>query len=186
MAYSKERRLKYIQQGLCGLCGKNQLVEGLKECEYCCEKRREWQKNQYHKKGGKLTTLRRQFRIRKGLCGRCGKRPFLKGKKHCEGCLKKQRDSLRGYKDRVFKEYGGYKCCCCEETIVEFLTLDHIDNNGAAHRKFLGGRSAGSGRTLYLWIINNNFPRIFQVLCYNCNCGRARNGGVCPHKTLVV
>jgi hypothetical protein len=20
------------------------------------------------------------------------------------------------------------------------------------------------------------------VLCYNCNCGRARNGGVCPHQ----
>lgn len=22
----------------------------------------------------------------------------------------------------------------------------------------------------------------YQLLCFNCNCGRHRNGGVCPHK----
>lgn len=22
----------------------------------------------------------------------------------------------------------------------------------------------------------------FQVLCHNCNCGKYRNGGICPHQ----
>jgi hypothetical protein len=23
------------------------------------------------------------------------------------------------------------------------------------------------------------------VLCYNCNCGRERNGGICPHTGVI-
>lgn len=38
-------------------------------------------------------------------------------------------------------------------------------------------------RRLFRWIIENNFPEGFQVLCYNCNLGRAHCGGVCPHKS---
>ena len=30
------------------------------------------------------------------------------------------------------------------------------------------------------------FRRRFQILCYNCNLGRSRNGGVCPHKQPFV
>ena len=26
-------------------------------------------------------------------------------------------------------------------------------------------------------------PDTIQILCFNCNCGRARNGGICPHET---
>ena len=25
------------------------------------------------------------------------------------------------------------------------------------------------------WIIKNNFPKEFEVLCYNCNCAKALN-----------
>jgi hypothetical protein len=25
----------------------------------------------------------------------------------------------------------------------------------------------------------------FQVLCFNCNIGRERNGGMCPHKAVT-
>jgi hypothetical protein len=31
--------------------------------------------------------------------------------------------------------------------------------------------------------VMNDFPPGFQLLCSNCNHGRARNGGICPHKT---
>lgn len=34
---------------------------------------------------------------------------------------------------------------------------------------------------MYRWAILNGFPDELQLLCFNCNCGRQRNGGVCPH-----
>lgn len=83
----------------------------------------------------------------------------------------------RRLKDAVFGAYGGYVCACCGETEKMFMSLDHINNDGAVHRK------AGlRGKQLHAWIIRNNFPPVFQVLCFNCNCGRAVNNGICPHK----
>ena len=36
--------------------------------------------------------------------------------------------------------------------------------------------------SIYSWLIRNNYPEGFQVLCYNCNLGKAHNNGICPHK----
>ena len=86
----------------------------------------------------------------------------------------------------AYQGYGGYCCSCCGETIIEFLTLDHINNDGAHHRRKLCNESrnisATRGRALYRWIVRNDFPPIFQVLCCNCNFGKQINGGVCPHE----
>jgi hypothetical protein len=92
---------------------------------------------------------------------------------------KRIRDQER---DAVFAAYGGYKCVCCEETEVKFLTIDHIDDNGAAHRRSIGS----GGSRLYRWLRKHNFPSGFQVMCLNCNLGRYRNNGVCPHKVMVT
>lgn len=90
--------------------------------------------------------------------------------------MKKYRDEIKA---RVFEAYGGAVCACCGERNKKFLSLDHINNDGAAHRKKIGYRG---GIGYYLDIVKNNFPPGFQILCYNCNMGKARNGGVCPHK----
>lgn len=37
---------------------------------------------------------------------------------------------------------------------------------------------------MMLEIIDQGFPPSFRVLCYNCNSGRARNRGVCPHQAI--
>lgn len=79
-------------------------------------------------------------------------------------------------KIKVMEYYGG-RCACCGENILAFLTIDHIANDGGEHRKKI---SSGSG--IYNWLATNNFPPGFQVLCFNCNCGRSVNGGICPHK----
>ena len=34
-------------------------------------------------------------------------------------------------REQVFEAYGGYKCNCCGESEPMFLSIDHIDNNGA-------------------------------------------------------
>jgi hypothetical protein len=81
-------------------------------------------------------------------------------------------------KQRAMDGYGG-KCSCCGETELAFLTLDHINNDGAAHRKELG---YAGGQSFYHWVIKNDFPSLLQVLCWNCNEGRRFNDGVCPHR----
>lgn len=80
--------------------------------------------------------------------------------------------------ETVISHYGG-KCKCCGETIKKFLTIDHMDNDGNIYRN-----KGLRGRTFYRWIIKHNFPDDLQLSCYNCNCGRSRNDGVCPHKHL--
>jgi len=73
--------------------------------------------------------------------------------------------------------YGGYRCACCGIDEPFFLTIDHVDGHGVQHR-----RKTGTGCSFYKWLRDKGYPEGFQVLCSNCNSGRHRNGGVCPHK----
>lgn len=92
----------------------------------------------------------------------------------------KQRESTHKSSQRlkaaVFVAYGGAVCACCGETDIRFLTIDHVDGGGMQHRKVVGKGN------FYRWLRDNNYPEGFQVLCFNCNCGRSVNGGICPHK----
>jgi len=87
---------------------------------------------------------------------------------------KKLRDKNR---DLVFRHYGN-KCSCCGESTKEFLTIDHINNDGANHRRENGLRGGGA---VHRWLINHNFPEDFQILCFNCNCAKYIYK-ICPHK----
>ena len=77
-------------------------------------------------------------------------------------------------KELVLRHYGGI-CVCCEEQELKFLCLDHVDGGGNKHRAEVGG-----GTTFYNWIIRENFPAGFQVLCHNCNFAKGAYGS-CPH-----
>lgn len=88
-------------------------------------------------------------------------------------------------RDLVYSKYGGYKCTCCGITERSVLVLDHINNDGNTHRKFLQReRPLASTYAVYDWAIRNNFPPILQVHCANCNTSKARNKGICFHKSL--
>lgn len=88
---------------------------------------------------------------------------------------KKLREYHRHLKMEVILAYGG-KCACCGESNFYFLTLDHINDDGAGHRKEVSTR-------MYVWARANGYPESLQVLCYNCNCAKAFSGfGQCPHK----
>lgn len=88
----------------------------------------------------------------------------------------------RQLRDRVFAAYGGYRCACCGETQPEFLSLDHIANDGAEfRRRVLGGRTK-AGVPTYQWLLRNGFPPGVQVMCMNCQHGKRMNGGICPHQ----
>lgn len=99
---------------------------------------------------------------------------------------KKENEDIRKrrmrIKDAVFAAYGGYKCVCCGETEKLFLSLDHINNDGAKHRKSISGKRTTAGAPFYAWLLRNNFPNGIQVLCMNCQHGKRMNNGVCPHQ----
>ena len=94
---------------------------------------------------------------------------------------KRNQDRCR---DEVFNAYGGYKCICCNEKERMFLSIDHINNDGAEERR--SGKYSGAGSPFYLWLRKNNFPNGYQVLCMNGQSGKHRNGGVCPHQTTLT
>ena len=96
--------------------------------------------------------------------------------------------SLRKLKREVMDAYGG-ACSCCGETELAFLTIDHVNGDGAEHRRQLAAEVGSSwgqaGAPTYRWLRKNGFPEGFQVMCANCNCGKQWNGGVCPHQQQV-
>lgn len=81
----------------------------------------------------------------------------------------------------IFTFYGGSDphCECCGERHNDFLTIDHIGGGGNKHRREIGGGA------LYSWLIKNNFPKGFRILCMNCNWA-TRNGAPCPHEMLTT
>ena len=92
--------------------------------------------------------------------------------------LHKRKDKAK-FKKLVYDHYGN-KCACCGETEPLFLEIDHINNDGKNDKTSGGNRRKG----IPLWrkIVKDNFPNTFQILCCNCNKGKERNGGICPHK----
>jgi len=101
---------------------------------------------------------------------------------HKEECKIRAQRNRRKTKLDVLSHYvdGALKCKCCGETEIKFMTLDHIEGEGTKHLREIGG----GGTKLYLWIIRNNFPKGFQVLCFNCNCAKGFFGE-CPHQSSV-
>jgi len=98
-------------------------------------------------------------------------------KHRCQTCYA-LRERIRN-KLTFIAMYGG-QCSCCGESDPRFLTLDHVKGDGGEHRKELFDQQIVS------LAIRDFQPDRFQVLCFNCNCGRSANGGVCPHKDITL
>ena len=82
-------------------------------------------------------------------------------------------------RDDVRSHYGN-QCACCGETEYVFLTLDYTQNDGAQHRQRL--RPTRSNLGIYRDARKRDYPDYYQLLCMNCNYGKYRNNGVCPHQ----
>jgi hypothetical protein len=80
----------------------------------------------------------------------------------------------------VFNAYGDF-CKCCKENTVEFLTLEHINNDGQLHRAKMNQDN------FKVWIdaARQNNKNKFSVLCMNCNWSKGKFG-YCPHKNGAI
>ncbi|MDA4129163.1 MAG: hypothetical protein OK457_00175 [Thaumarchaeota archaeon] len=147
--------------GLCD-CGRKPL-KNLRLCKVCRE----------------ANALRRKEYLKKGLCY-CSRPIDVQGFKKCSICRKQTNIKNRQIKLEVVKEYGG-KCQCpggCDVTNPDWLSMDHINGGGVAHRKEL----KVIGLDFYRWLKKHKFPKKnFRLLCYNCNLSRGHLGR-CPHE----
>jgi hypothetical protein len=136
----------------------------------------------------------------KRTCNRCGVDkpltdyyPHKSKQSRCKSCLKEavsarqknlteeQREKRRSYtrewerrqRLQAIEHYGG-KCDCCGESRYEFLAIDHIDGGGVRHRR------EDNIPNIARWLITNNYPDGFRVLCHNCNSAIGFYG-YCPH-----
>lgn len=135
---------------------------------------------------------RERFVVKCVKCGRefhtdgpnarhCSKRCYYKDKYYKEKdrhkeTHKKSNISLRKkYRTDFFHLYGT-KCVCCGVDILDLLTLDHVLNDGKSDRE-----KYSSSYKIYRIAVEKYRPDLFQVLCWNCNMGKAIHG-ICPHK----
>jgi len=108
----------------------------------------------------------------------------------CKDCCSRyNKSNRRRTRLKVIDGLGG-KCECCGEDREPFLTLDHINNDGAQHRKSLWPGQMNGWRTgsqvVYREVIKQGFPRDkYRILCYNCNCA-LKTYPICPHKLPPV
>lgn len=139
-------------------------MKTIHHCKQCIrDKATDWYKN---------NTVRHKLNSKKWVKNNPKERKLIVNKSN-----KITRDTK---KQLVISHYskGTNKCACCGEDEIAFLTIDHINGGGNVQRK-----TTGSGSSFYWWLVKNNFPKGYQVLCYNCNCGRAKTkDGICPHK----
>lgn len=104
----------------------------------------------------------------------------------------KVRADRQALKRRLIKGYGG-ACVCCGEQEPDFLTLEHLNNDGAAHRRSLVNPGSRGGRgnwkswhsatvRVYRDLENRGYPQEgYTLLCWNCHMA-TRFGVICPHK----
>ena len=91
---------------------------------------------------------------------------FSKKRNQCKACVSIRTKQWRfEVKMLAFAAYGGAKCVWCGEDELAFLCIDHVNEDGAAHRK----KTGGSGTLTYSWLRKHKYPPGYQVLCHNCN-----------------
>ena len=92
-------------------------------------------------------------------------------------------------REDVLRGYGGDHphCVCCGTDVKEFLAVDHINGGGKLHLKDIcNGKPNNYGNRYYVWLVKNNFPPGFQLLCHNCNFFKsAHKSKECPCKSLL-
>jgi hypothetical protein len=93
---------------------------------------------------------------------------------------------LQGYSKRLSNSDIPCCNCCGLNNYLDFLAVDHVlgkkQMDSVPELVKIGYSSKLKDYFLYEWIMDNNFPDGFQILCHNCNFakGYPRNNGKCP------
>lgn len=163
-AFKSKRYGRFKSAGLCRRCGKKPM-SGMTRCRRCHDLHLEYGRKFKHKA------------IRLGLCLYCCKNPRQKHRSMCSHCLvihsARQSKQYANWRAACIKSYGG-QCVCCGCSNTKYLQLDHVNNDGAKHRREMGYGRKGC---LYKWACANGFPKRLQLMCANCHQAKTNSGG---------
>ena len=161
-----------VEKGkICNRCYAKQIVSG--KCEDCgTTKSRSWTR-----KHGKSRCESCYAKVKKpGNCDFCNKKSSQSwlndyGKKSCRNCHSIKYNTQ--LKIDAFKHYAkNDKIECnwkgCHISDIDMLTIDHIKNDGAKHRKQLRGDKRGNGG-IHRVLKKLGYPKGYQILCWNHN-----------------
>lgn len=114
-----------------------------------------------------------------GLCARCyAKRKYEHQPEEARLATNQyHREAAAKLRNEMVIAYGA-QCACinCPETDQAFLTLDHINKDGKAHRAKVGSHS-------YADLRRRGWPQDgYRLLCWNCNA--MTRFGPCPHEEV--
>lgn len=81
----------------------------------------------------------------------------------------------------------GRKCQCCGERNPQFLTLDHVNNDGGKQRaKNKEEHNSTNIELIYQQARREGWPKDkYQLLCMNCNFAKG-HWGICPHQSALT
>ena len=161
MSRHKVYRLQRLANGLCAYCGNSREDLTKTICCTCSAERKK----------------QREIRISNQLCPQTGCHEKVdEGFKFCAKCRARTSVKNRTFKKIVLDHYGHACACSCGCGVKNFkhLTVDHINNDGAAQRRL---QSSHGGHATYRRIIKSGFPKDLQILCWNCNCAKYYYGG---------
>lgn len=104
----------------------------------------------------------------------------------CQRCKRilKRAAADGGWRFKLFVEildHYGWRCNCCGEREPFFLSVDHVHGGGNEHRE----EARKEVNEWYKVVVAEGFPDTYQVLCFNCNLGKNRFGGTCPHEKSI-
>lgn len=86
-----------------------------------------------------------------------------------------RRNYIGKLREEMFEHYGQV-CACCGEDEKRFLTIDHINGGGGAHRRM------APGGNVVVDLRRKGWPKEgLRVLCMNCNWA-TRTRLPCPHE----
>jgi hypothetical protein len=102
--------------------------------------------------------------------------------------LDKRLKVLQTYSKRLSNSNVPCCNCCGQNSHTEFLAIDHIAGkkqmDSEPELRKIGYSSKLDGSTLVKWIIDNDFPVGFQILCTNCNTAKGYSkDNKCPHES---
>jgi hypothetical protein len=163
------RKAKNVAAGICPICGKQPVESGRRGCRNCLDKYNEKTKTRRPANREKMNAAVRNWMAKKvesGVCPICNDRPVRPSLKSCGPCADKGNTQKKlGRSDHRAQVLAAYGACCvsCGEKTPEFLEVDHVNNDGAAHRKIVNPSD------LLRHVVENAFPATFQLLCTNCN-----------------
>ena len=129
------------------------------QCKECC-------KQYYYENKEKLLEKQKEYNNRNKEKNKKRKKEWYN--KNRERILKREKERMKTIRTDVLSHYSNetMKCALCGCDDIDILDIDHINGGGCKQRRDMNFKNSDQ---LFRWLIKNNYPPEFRVLCKNCN-----------------